>query len=155
MSFKVQVGPPQIAIHHASAVLVTEANGEMRWPSDKGLYLNDTRLISAWSVQANGEDWDIINGGAVRHSTARVYLTNRQFLTEDGPITPRSLALVLSRHIEGGMHEDLEITNHGRAAVASISRSWSGPISPTFSMSKSSATSGGAVSIPPGRRTRP
>ena len=117
MSFKVQVGPPQIAIHHASAVLVTEANGEMRWPSDKGLYLNDTRLISAWSVQANGEDWDLINGGAVRHSTARVYLTNRQFLTEDGPITPRSLALVLSRHIEGGMHEDLEITNHSRAAV--------------------------------------
>src|SRR5689334_7455665 len=63
MTFKVQVGPPQIAIHHTSTVLVTEPNGEMTWPSDRGLYLLDTRLISAWAVQANGEAWDLLNGG--------------------------------------------------------------------------------------------
>jgi glycogen debranching enzyme len=117
MSFKVQVGPPQIAIHHADGVLVTESNGEMVWPSDKGLYLQDTRLISAWAVQANGEEWDLLNGGAVRNSVARVYLTNRQFLTEDGIIPRRMLSLVVSRHIHGGLHEDLDITNHSRTAI--------------------------------------
>jgi glycogen debranching enzyme len=110
MTFKVQVGPPQIAIHHAMTVLVTEPDGEVVWPSD-------TRLISAWSVQANGESWELLNGGAVHHDTSQVYLTNREFLTEDGTIPPRTLSLILSRHINGGLHEDLDITNHSRSAV--------------------------------------
>jgi hypothetical protein len=117
MTFKVRVGPAQIAIHHTVTVLVTEPNGEMPWPSDRGLYLLDTRLISAWSVQANGESWDLLNGGAVRHDTARIYLTNREFLTEDGTIPRRTLSFVLSRRVDGGLHEDLDITNHGRTAI--------------------------------------
>jgi glycogen debranching enzyme len=117
MTFKVQVGPPQIAIHHTSTVLVTEPNGEMQWPSDRGLYLLDTRLISAWSVQANGESWDLLTGGAVRHDTARIYLTNREFQTEDGVIPRRTLSFVLSRHIDSGLHEDLDITNHGHTTI--------------------------------------
>jgi glycogen debranching enzyme len=117
MTFKVRVGPAQIAIHHASTVLVTEPNGEIQYPSDLGLYLLDTRLISAWSVEANGEPWELLNGGAVRHDTARVYLTNREFLTEDGIVTGRTLSLVVSRHIDGGLHEDLDITNHGGTEV--------------------------------------
>ena len=44
MSFKVQVGPPQIAIHQAMTVLVTEPDGQIVWPSDKGLYFLDTRV---------------------------------------------------------------------------------------------------------------
>jgi len=117
MTFKVQVGPPQIAIHHTSTVLVTEPNGEVVWPSDRGLYLLDTRLISAWAVQANGESWELLTGGAVRHDTAQICLTNRDFLTEDGTIPERTLSLVLSRHIDGGLHEDLDIANHGRTAI--------------------------------------
>ena len=39
MSFKVQVGPPQIAIHQAMTVLMTEPDGQVRWPTDKGLVL--------------------------------------------------------------------------------------------------------------------
>ena len=36
MPFKVEVGPPQIAIHQAQTVLVTDPNGEVTWPSDRG-----------------------------------------------------------------------------------------------------------------------
>jgi hypothetical protein len=46
MSFKVHVGPPQIAIHQGQTVLVTEPDGEITWPSEKGLYFLDTRIIS-------------------------------------------------------------------------------------------------------------
>ena len=38
MAFKVQVGPPQVAIHQAMTVLVTEPDGQVGWPTDKGLY---------------------------------------------------------------------------------------------------------------------
>jgi glycogen debranching enzyme len=117
MPFKVEVGPPQIAIHHAQTVLITESNGEVRWPSEKGLYFLDTRVISAWAIYANGEEWDLLNGGAVTSHKARIHLTNRSIPTEDGTIPPRSLGLVIGRRLGGGMHEDLDITNHGRKHV--------------------------------------
>ena len=89
----------------------------MNWPSDKGLYFLDTRMISAWAIYANGEPWDLLNGGAVTADTARIHLTNRGFLTEDGAVPARSLGFVIGRRLGGGMHEDLDITNHGRRQV--------------------------------------
>jgi glycogen debranching enzyme len=117
MPFKVQVGPPQIAIHQAMTVLVTESDGQIEWPSDKGLYFFDTRLISAWSVYANGVPWDLLNGGAMNFDSARIFLTNRAFVTEDGPILPQTLAFELSRVLGQGLHEDLDITNHGQKPI--------------------------------------
>ena len=117
MPFKVEVGPPQIAIHHAQTVLITDPNAEVIWPSEKGLYFLDTRLVSAWAIYANGEAWDLLNGGAIIADTARIHLTNRSFLTEDGAVAARSLGFVIGRRLHGGMHEDLDITNHGRAHV--------------------------------------
>ena len=52
MPFKVEVGPPQIAIHHGQIVLITDPDGQVEWPSDKGLYFLDTRLISALAIFA-------------------------------------------------------------------------------------------------------
>jgi hypothetical protein len=45
MPFKVEVGPPQIAVHQAQTVLVSNPDGQVDWPSDKGLYFFDTRVI--------------------------------------------------------------------------------------------------------------
>jgi glycogen debranching enzyme len=117
MTFKVQVGPAQIAIHQGQTVLVTEPDGQIGWPSQRGLYFYDTRVISAWAIYANGEPWDLLNGGAVAYNAARIFQTNRAFMSEDGPIAARTLGLVIGRHISGGLHEDIEITNNGQKAV--------------------------------------
>jgi N-terminal domain of (some) glycogen debranching enzymes len=117
MSFKVQVGPSQIAIHQGQTVLVSEPDGQIGWPSDKGLYFLDTRVISSWSLFANGEPWELLNGGAVTYYAARIFQTNRAFVTEDGPIEARTLGLTLSRHIEGGMREDIDISNNSGKVV--------------------------------------
>jgi hypothetical protein len=86
MAFKVQVGPPQIAIHQGQTVLVIEEDGQISWPSDKGLYFLDTRIISSWSIYA----------------AARIFLTNKSILTEEGTIPPRTLTI--SRSISGGVY---------------------------------------------------
>jgi len=52
MAFKVQVGPPQVAIHQAMTVLVTEPDGQVGLADRQGLYFSTTRVISAWSVFA-------------------------------------------------------------------------------------------------------
>jgi hypothetical protein len=117
MSFKVQVGPPQIAIHQGQTVLVTETDGQITWPSGKGLYFLDTRIISNWAIYANGEGWELLNGGPVNYYASRIFLTNKPILTADGPIPPRTLGLTISRSISGGMHEDLDITNNSMKPV--------------------------------------
>ena len=117
MAFKVQVGPPQIAIHQGRTVLVTEPDGHITGANEKGLYFLDTRVISNWAIYANGEPWELLNGGAVSYYEARIYLTNGTILTGDGPILPRTLGLAISRSIAGGLHEDLEITNNSMKPV--------------------------------------
>jgi glycogen debranching enzyme len=117
MPLKVKVGPPQIAIHHGQTVLVTEPDAQIAWPSDRGLFFFDTRVLSSWAIYANGVPWDLLNGGGVSYYCSKVYLTNRTILTEDGPIPPRTLGLVVSRSISGGMHEDLDVTNNSTKPV--------------------------------------
>jgi len=50
ISFKVQVGPPQLTIHQGQTILITEPDGQIRWPSEKDLYFLDTRMISSWCI---------------------------------------------------------------------------------------------------------
>jgi glycogen debranching enzyme len=117
MPFKVQVGPPQIAIHQGQTVLVSEPDGQINWPSDKGLYFLDTRIVSSWAIYANGEPWELLNGGPVNYYAARIFLTNKSIPTEDGTILPRTLGLTIGRSIGGGLHEDLDITNNSMRPV--------------------------------------
>jgi glycogen debranching enzyme len=117
MAFKVQVGPAQITIHQGQTVLVTEPDGQVNWPSKRGLYFRDTRVISAWAIYANGELWDLLNGGAVAPHAARIFQTNRAFVSEDGPIAARTLGLMIGRYIDGGLHEDIELTNNSQSMV--------------------------------------
>jgi glycogen debranching enzyme len=117
MPFKVQVGPPQISIHQGQTVLITDPDGQISWPSERGLYFLDTRLISSWAMQANGEPWELLNGGPITYYAQRIFLTNRLLLTEDGPILPRTIGFTIGRSISGGMHEDLDITNNGMKPV--------------------------------------
>jgi glycogen debranching enzyme len=117
MPFKVQVGPPQIAIHQGQTVLITEESGGIGWPSDQGLYFFDTRVISSWAIYANGEPWDLLTGGAISYYASRIFLTNRALRTEEGVIPQHTLGLTISRWIDGGMHEDLDVTNDNQKAV--------------------------------------
>jgi glycogen debranching enzyme len=117
MAFEVKVGPAQITIHQGRTVLICETDGTIGHPSEKGLYFNDTRLISSWSLYADGVPWDLLSGGATNYDTSRIYLTNRRLKTASGLIPERTLGLVLGRSIQRGLHEDIDITNHGNVSV--------------------------------------
>ena len=117
MPLEIKVGPAQLAIHQGFTVFIAEPDGSVTWPTDKGLYFNDTRVVSAYAVYANGEPWDLLNSGAPTYFACRIYLTNRAFFSEAGEIAARTLSFVLGRAIEGGLHEAHAVTNHGRAPV--------------------------------------
>jgi hypothetical protein len=117
MALEITVGPLQLALHQGNSVLVTDLHGQIPWPSEKGLYFFDTRLISSWRIYANGEPWDLLSSGSISHYAARIFLINRAIATEDGNVPPRTVGLTLSRSIGGGIHEDLDIVNHGTKPV--------------------------------------
>ena len=118
MSFKVQVGPPRIAIHQAMTVLVCDPDGQIAGDDQHGLFFRDTRVIGAWNASIDGVAWDLLSGGAIGYDLARVFMTNPAV----SDIKRGTLAFVLSREIAGGMHEDLDITNHGGKPVAFVLR---------------------------------
>ena len=117
MSLEIKVGPPQLAIHQGDAVLLTDPDGQIAWPTAMGLYFLDTRMISSWSLYANGVEWDLLNSGTPLYYLARIYLTNRTIPTESEDIPARTLSLEIGRRIGGGIHEDFDVTNHGTNPV--------------------------------------
>lgn len=117
MTLEITVGPPQIAINQGHSVLVTDRDGQIPFPSNMGLYFFDTRLISNWTIYANGAPWQLLNSGNLFHYASRIFLTNPAIATEQGTIAPRTLLLSISRSIDGGVHEDIELMNYGMQAV--------------------------------------
>jgi glycogen debranching enzyme len=117
MAIEITVGPSQLAIHQGYTLLVSDMDGQIPWPSDKGLYFFDTRVISSWKIYANGEPWELLNSGNIVHYASRIFLTNRVIFTQDGNIPRGTLSLVLSRSISGGIHEDLDLVNYGMKPV--------------------------------------
>jgi len=53
MAFKEQVSPAQIATHQGQTLLVTRPDGQVNWPSARGLYFRDTR----WWAQSDHVRW--------------------------------------------------------------------------------------------------
>ena len=118
MSLEITVRPPRLVLNQGLSIHVSEQDGQIGWPTDKGLYDHDTRLISSWQMFANGEPWDLLNSGNIAYYATRVFLANRTIVTETGEIPAGALGLVLSRTLGGGLHEDFDLVNHHSRPVA-------------------------------------
>jgi glycogen debranching enzyme len=118
MALEIAVGPQKLLINQGFGFLITDQDGQVNWPTDKGFYHRDTRLVSAWRIYADGEEWELLNAGNITYYAARVFLTNRKLTTENGVIAAGQLGLVISRSIGGGLHEDLDLVNNGQTTAS-------------------------------------
>jgi hypothetical protein len=94
--------------------LLTEQDGQIISPGDKGIYFFDTRLISSRHIAANGVPWDLLNSGNIAHYASPHQRRDRH-RERDSP--RRSLGLSIGRSFGGGMHEDIDVTNYGPSVV--------------------------------------
>jgi glycogen debranching enzyme len=117
MAAEITVGPPRLAINQGHTFLLTEEDGQIPARTDKGLFDLDTRLISLWRIYANGAPWSLLNSANIAYYASRVFLLNQAFPSEGGDVPAGSLAMTLSRTIGHGLHEDLDLVNHGRNPV--------------------------------------
>jgi glycogen debranching enzyme len=117
MTLEIAVGPQRLVINQGRGFMLSEQDGQVNWPTDQGFYHADTRLLSSWRIYANGEPWDLLNAGNIAYFAARIYLTNRALKSQGGDIPAGALNLEIGRCIDGGIHEDLDVTNNGRQPV--------------------------------------
>lgn len=111
MALEISIGSPQLVIHQGDTIWAADADGQLSDDSMHGLMFRDTRLISLWQLYANGAPWTLLSSGAINHYAGRSYLTNTAFQTRDGPVAEEMLSLVLGRWLDGGVHEDIDVTN--------------------------------------------
>src|SRR5262249_54687010 len=117
MPVEISVGPPVLAISQGRTFMVTDLGGEIAADSEQGVFADDTRFLSYYAIFANRERWVRLSSSAISYYAARVYLTNAPFSTEEGDVPGGKLGLTLSRAVCDGIHEDLDVINHGRGAV--------------------------------------
>ncbi|HEY3948758.1 glycogen debranching N-terminal domain-containing protein [Phenylobacterium sp.] len=117
MALEIAVGPQKLVLNQGSSFAVTDQDGQINWPTDKGVYYSDTRLISSWRIYADGEPWDLLNSGNIAFFAARIFLANRKLMTESGEVAAGALGLTVGRSLEGGMHEDLDLVNHSQSTA--------------------------------------
>ena len=117
MPLEIAVGPQRLVVNQGDGFLVTDQDGQIRFPSEQGFYHADTRLLSSWRIFANGAPWDLLNAGNIAYYAARIYLTNTLIVSEQGDIPAGTLGLMVGRCLSGGLHEDLDLVNHGQRPV--------------------------------------
>ena len=117
MPFEISVGPPVLTINQGSTFMVTDLNGEIAADSEQGVFAGDTRFVSYYALFANGEPWVRLSSSPTSYFAARIHLTNPTITTEEGEIPAGTLALTVTRAVGDGIHEDLDLTNHGMKAI--------------------------------------
>ncbi len=117
MPFEVSVGPPVLTINQGNTILVTDLDGSIKADSEMGLFADDTRLVSYYEVQSNGQSWKRLSSSATSYHSARIHLINAGFTTETGKIPENSISLTIDRQVEDGVIEKLTIVNYGPTPV--------------------------------------
>ena len=117
MPVQVSVGPPVLTINQSSTFMVTDLTGEISGEGELGVFADDTRFVSYYAISANGEPWKPLTASATAHNGASVHLTNRAVPTEDGDVAQGTVALTITRVVDEGIHEDLDVTNYSLDAV--------------------------------------
>jgi glycogen debranching enzyme len=114
---RISVGSPLLTINHGSTFMVTDLNGQIDSNGHQGIFSEDTRYLSYYASYIDGYPWIRLSSSTTTYYAARIYLTNPEFTSRDGKVPKGSISLIISRTVEEGIHEELDVTNHGLEAV--------------------------------------
>jgi glycogen debranching enzyme len=117
MPAEITVGTPLLTINEGTTFMVTDLDGQISADSELGVFANDTRYVSYYAISADGNPWRRLSSAATTHYSSRAYLISDGFATEVGSIPSGTVGLVVTRTIDAGIHEDLDVTNYGLTPV--------------------------------------
>jgi len=116
MTFPVQIGPSSITINRDDRVLVCQPDGRVLGESD-GFFTRDTRFISGYEIQINGERPTLLGSTPIQFFSSRFEFTNDDLVDAEGVVPRQSLGLRLDRTVADAVHEDYDLVNYAPRAV--------------------------------------
>ncbi|MGP8163045.1 MAG: glycogen debranching N-terminal domain-containing protein [Acidimicrobiales bacterium] len=115
---EVSVGPPVVSTHFNDEFVVCELSAEMSSTKEQGYFAADTRFVSGYRLKLGGDRPILLNAAAVADHSARFEFTNPPIVGADGTeVREHSIHLRLDRSVGPGVHEDYDVTNHGRERI--------------------------------------
>ncbi|MDQ7859279.1 MAG: glycogen debranching N-terminal domain-containing protein [Armatimonadota bacterium] len=118
MSSRIQLGPPRLTLAEGSSLFVTSPAGEIDPRAEQGFFVRDTRLLSAYGIRIDRQRWLLVSSAPVTHYAARLYFVNPPVEGAGARIRRNTLALRVATTLRGGVHQDLDVTNHGQEAAS-------------------------------------
>jgi glycogen debranching enzyme len=101
---------PLVTLVAGSSFCVTTANGSIVADTEQGLFVRDTRVISEWLLEVNGERLEPLT-----HTGEEPFAAAFVTRTHTPPGTSESTLLVIRhRYLDEGMREDIVVRNLGR-----------------------------------------
>ncbi|MFC7481067.1 glycogen debranching N-terminal domain-containing protein [Luedemannella flava] len=94
-----------------STFVVSDTRGDIRPGTDEatGLFYRDMRHLSRWEIRLNGRELDSLSATTIEYDEAVFYLIEPTGTVYRNP----TVSLLRRRFVGDGMHEQLELTNHG------------------------------------------
>jgi glycogen debranching enzyme len=105
----------QVSILKGSAFVVSDRIGDVapRVGDVTGLFYRDMRHLSRWQLRLNGRELDALAAESLEYDEAVFYLVEPTGTVYRNP----AVSLIRRREVADGMHEHLELINHGREEV--------------------------------------
>jgi glycogen debranching enzyme len=106
-----QLSATMVTLVEGSTFVISDAVGDIAPPGPQGLFHHDTRFLSRLQLRVNGEAPESLAARPVDAYSAR-FVLRLPWGPGESP-----LVAVRSRFVGDGLHEDLDITNHGDTPV--------------------------------------
>jgi glycogen debranching enzyme len=114
---RVSVGSPNLTINNGGVFMVTDLAGQIQTDGYLGVFSDDTRFLSYYACYIDSHTWLRLTSSTTTYYASRVYLSNPTFTAKSGVISEGTLSLTISRVVEAGICEELEIINYGLQPV--------------------------------------
>lgn len=109
MNGAVRIFQPRIVLHGSEVALVCDIDGQVHAERAHGLFAGDTRVLSTYKYQANGNAWTLLGEARTGHGSAQWHFQNASFRDEHGLLEAGTLALTVNRRVDGALHDDFEV----------------------------------------------
>jgi glycogen debranching enzyme len=107
-----------VVLKEGGVFLVSQENGDVSGEAGSGLYYQDMRYLSLFTLRINGEAPPLLNFSGYRNFMGTFQHTN-DFLRLPGDVVlpPETISIRRSRFIHDGFHERIEIVSYNRSPV--------------------------------------
>lgn len=113
----IQIQPLQITIHSGTIMMVTDREGWIRG-NRAGLFAHDTRYLSTYTLTFDQYNPRFLTAEKTAHNSVVLTYTNDAFRVGSVAVEEFSLFLKITRILDEGLHERIEITSFERHPIS-------------------------------------